>query len=459
MEHDTRTLTFHANGGTWKDQTVDEKQVTNPDGTEFNLAELRELISRPGYVLSGWMSENDQLDFAVNGVVVQGGDLTLYAQWTAADSFSIGGTSYRADQAASGTGWRFAPAQSGDFAVLTLDSAYAGGEIYTAIPLRIMTNGTVSVTAGIGKPGVEALQDLDIRVNSGSLTVTAGDGCDAVTAQGDVHITAGGALAARGGAGGLAIRSIGSVLLTGSDQITLTGGQNACAVWADKDVEIQNTGDTYLSSSNWNAVSSGNLLLLDDGLKVYAGQNTGDAVRVESLADAWGPYIHTKKKSVSVILMANGGLLDGETMAVMELPESAENEIQLCVVPPERKGYQFLGWNSKDDGSGNAYESNNIYQLSATQDQLTLFAQWEFTGFAFDNTGVTVHCTPPKETNMLLLALYDTNGQLISTTVGYSLDKSTWRFDSKFAETCSSMKVIALDGESRPLMTAMPYPD
>ena len=459
MEHDVQTFTFHANGGVWKDQTGDEKQITNPDGTEFDLAELRDLISRPGYVLSGWMAENDQLDFGVNGTVTQAGDLTLYAQWTAADSFAIGGTSYRADQAASGTGWRFAPAHSETLAVLTLDSAYAGGEIYTAVPLQIVVNSTVSITADIGKPGVETLQDLDIRVNSGSLTVTAGDGCDAIAAQGNVTVTVDGALAARGGAGGLAIRSMGSVLLTGSDQITLTGGQNACAVWADKDVEIQNTGDTYLISSNWNAVSSGNLLLLDDGLKVYAGQNTGDAVRVESLADAWGPYIHTKKKSVSVVLMANGGLLDGETMAVMELPESAENEIQLSVVPPERKGYTFLGWNSKDDGSGIAYEPNESYQLSAAQDQLTLFAQWESTGFDFANTCVTVQCTPPKETNMLLLALYDTNGQLISTTVGYSLDKSTWRFDSKFAETCSSMKVIALDEGSCPLMAAMPYPD
>lgn len=457
MEHDMQTLTFHANGGTWKDQTVDEKQVTNPDGTEFNLAELRELISRPGYVLSGWMTEDDQLDFGVNGIVTLSGDLTLYAQWTAADRFSIGGTSYRADRAASGTGWRFAPAQSGDFAVLTLDSAYAGGEICTAIPLRIVTAGTVSVTAGIGKPGVEALQDLDIRVNSGSLTVTAGDGCDAIVAQGDVQVTAGGALATRGGAGGLAIRSIGSILLTGSDQITLTGGQNACAVWADKDVDIRNTGDTYLIGSGWNAVSSGNLLLLDDALKVYTGQNTGDAVRVESLENAWGPYVHTKKKSVSVVLMANGGELNGETMSVVELPESAENEIRLHVITPERSGYEFQGWNSRADGNGTAFAPNEVYRLPAAQDELTLFAQWEVKEFDFDDAGVTVQCDVPAGAETVLLAMYDANGRLLGTAAGSKTDASHWRFDSRLVHAAASMKVLAMDPENKPLMVPVVY--
>ena len=60
---------------------------------------------------------------------------------------------------------------------------------------------------------------------------------------------------------------------------------------------------------------------------------------------------------------------------------------------------------------------------------------------------------------MLLLALYDADGRLISTTVGDYLDESAWRFNSELAATCSSMKVIALDGESRPLMTAMLYQD
>ena len=457
MECVMQTLTFHANGGTWKDQAQDEKKIQYAVGTEFHLTELRELISRSCYVLTGWMDANDDHDYPVNGILASAGDLTLYAQWTAADSFSIGGTGYRADRAASGTGWRFTPAQSGDFAVLTLDSAYAGGEICTAIPLRIVTAGTVSVMAGIGKPGVEALQDLDIRVNSGSLTVTAGDGCDAIVAQGDVQVTADGALATRGGAGGLAMRSIGSILLTGSDQITLTGGQNACAVWADKDVDIRNTGDTYLIGSGWNAVSSGNLLLLDDALKVYTGQNTGDAVRVESLENAWGPYVHTKKKSVSVVLMANGGALNGESMSVVELPESAENEIRLCVLTPEQKGYTFQGWNTKPDGSGTEYEPDNVYRLSATQDKLTLFAQWEVKEFDFDDAGVTVYCETPTGVQTMLLAMYGTSGQMLGTATGRKVDASHWRFDSTLVHTADSMKVLVMDSENKPLMVPVGY--
>ena len=39
-----QTLTFHANGGTWKDQPQDEKEIQYAVGTEFHLADLRELI-------------------------------------------------------------------------------------------------------------------------------------------------------------------------------------------------------------------------------------------------------------------------------------------------------------------------------------------------------------------------------------------------------------------------------
>ena len=141
----------------------------------------------------------------------------------------------------------------------------------------------------------------------------------------------------------------------------------------------------------------------------------------------------------------------------MELPESAENEIRLCVLSPERTGYEFQGWNSRADGSGTAFAPNEVYRLPAAQDQLTLFAQWEVKEFDFDDAGVTVQCDVPAGAETVLLAMYDTDGRLLGTAAGSIVDASHWRFDSRLANTAVSMKVLAMDPESKPLMVPVVY--
>lgn len=73
-------------------------------------------------------------------------------------------------------------------------------------------------------------------------------------------------------------------------------------------------------------------------------------------------------KSVSVALMANGGLLNGEMMSVMELSKSAENEIPFCALAPVRIGYKFQRWNRRADGNGAAFAPNEVtaYRLPRT---------------------------------------------------------------------------------------------
>ena len=41
---------------------------------------------------------------------------------------------------------------------------------------------------------------------------------------------------------------------------------------------------------------------------------------------------------------------------------------------PTKEGYDFLGWNTKSDGSGTDYHSESVIELT---DDITLYAQWE----------------------------------------------------------------------------------
>ena len=68
-----------------------------------------------------------------------------------------------------------------------------------------------------------------------------------------------------------------------------------------------------------------------------------------------------------------------------------------------------------------------------------------------------MECTAPAGTATVLLAMYDANGQMLGTVEGSKADASHWRFDSRLANTAASMKVLALDSESEPLMVPVAY--
>ena len=69
----------------------------------------------------------------------------------------------------------------------------------------------------------------------------------------------------------------------------------------------------------------------------------------------------------TVIFDANGGT---GTMS----SQSAATTTNLTLNTFSRVGYNFLGWNSANDGSGTTYLNNSSYSFST---DITLFAQWE----------------------------------------------------------------------------------
>lgn len=92
------------------------------------------------------------------------------------------------------------------------------------------------------------------------------------------------------------------------------------------------------------------------------------------------------------ILNANGGLVDGNEIGCYysAIGWSGEN-YSLNLIIPERSGYKFLGWNLKQDGSGEMIDDVGMGSMTIfskyhepvicdDDNNVTLYAQWELTG-------------------------------------------------------------------------------
>ena len=54
----------------------------------------------------------------------------------------------------------------------------------------------------------------------------------------------------------------------------------------------------------------------------------------------------------------------------------ANNNIYINSATPVKKGCKFLGWNTKEDGSGKTYQPGNLYDVNQDGGTVTLYAQW-----------------------------------------------------------------------------------
>ena len=54
----------------------------------------------------------------------------------------------------------------------------------------------------------------------------------------------------------------------------------------------------------------------------------------------------------------------------------ANNNIYINSATPVKKGCKFLGWNTKEDGSGKTYQPGNLYDVNQDGGNATLYAQW-----------------------------------------------------------------------------------
>ena len=54
-----------------------------------------------------------------------------------------------------------------------------------------------------------------------------------------------------------------------------------------------------------------------------------------------------------------------------------DSNVYINSATPVKKGCKFLGWNTKEDGSGKTYQPGDLYNVNQDGGNVTLYAQWE----------------------------------------------------------------------------------
>ena len=92
---------------------------------------------------------------------------------------------------------------------------------------------------------------------------------------------------------------------------------------------------------------------------------------VEKATDLEPEPTPTPTENYTIAYNANGG-----SGAPSSHTKEAGVRVTLSTKVPTRKGYEFIGWNTKKDGSGTSYESGGVY---SDNQNVTLYAQWKQT--------------------------------------------------------------------------------
>lgn len=67
--------------------------------------------------------------------------------------------------------------------------------------------------------------------------------------------------------------------------------------------------------------------------------------------------------------------------------KAGSNNLYVNEIAPEKTGYKFLGWNTKEDGSGDMYQEGDLYNSTCAGDKLTLYAQWQAITYTINYDG------------------------------------------------------------------------
>lgn len=125
-------------------------------------------------------------------------------------------------------------------------------------------------------------------------------------------------------------------------------------------------------------------LLSDEDYEIIAYANNIDkgsaAITLKGVGDYGGSKTANFKitdKSMYYIVSFNGNQATSGSMKSMQL--TADKEYTLANNAYKRTNYVFTGWNTKEDGTGTAYENNGIISNSDKRSGVTLilYAQWE----------------------------------------------------------------------------------
>ena len=134
-------------------------------------------------------------------------------------------------------------------------------------------------------------------------------------------------------------------------------------------------GEVYLRAQNTNEPapvnSKANLLTLaNDAPELYV-EYTKDAEAIGNYTHAWRI---AEAQTLTVTFDKNGGdtEADPKTKKIPLLGGASSGKIDTLPAPPTRSGYDFTGWNTKSDGTGDAFTVDTL-----VEQDITVYAQWE----------------------------------------------------------------------------------
>ena len=131
-----------------------------------------------------------------------------------------------------------------------------------------------------------------------------------------------------------------------------------------------NLGDNYIISKKNTDSPAQNVFVLGNADAVK------DGWFLKRMADAAGSgdtYMWQVANSIRVVFDKNGGDTEADPrIMVQDKAVGAVNHFDLPTIEPTRSGYIFTGWNTKADGSGDAFTAE-----TDVTESLTVYAQWQ----------------------------------------------------------------------------------
>ena len=246
----------------------------------------------------------------------------------------------------------------------------------------VINDGTVTVMGGSYAAGIGSgyyATAGDITIGGGTVTATggsyaAGIGSGVDASAGPITIS-GGTVTAMGGEGAAGIgsgvdASAGPITISGGT-VTAMGGEGAAGIGCGNNEA--SVGDiTITDGVTLVTVNKGESSPNSVGLGKY-GQSVGKisigGVVVDGISES--PYTF---QTYDVVFNANGGTgsMEKQRFVYNANPTALSKNIFT------RDGYVFIGWNTKDDGTGTAYADKEKVQnlTDVAGGTVTLYAQW-----------------------------------------------------------------------------------
>ena len=131
-----------------------------------------------------------------------------------------------------------------------------------------------------------------------------------------------------------------------------------------------NLGDNYILSKKNTDSPAQNVFVLGNA---DAGKDGWFLKRMADAAGSDDTYMWQVANSIRVVFDKNGGDTEASpSVMIQDKVVGVVNHFDLPTVEPTRSGCKFTGWNTKPDGTGEAFTAE-----TAVTESLTVYAQWQ----------------------------------------------------------------------------------